>query len=270
MPALVDFLRRDSDRRGLLVLGPLPPSSAVWAGLQELDRRDYCTHVGETGAYIDCRMTFEELVQGLPAQVRREQGRKGRRLRELSGVRFVRAVEPPDVEDQLEVFLAVEASGWKGERGTRTAIALDPRLTAFYRALATIHGDGARLEVGAIYAEGRCITARLCLRTAEECTSLKTGYDEEYGRVSPGQCLLERTLEECCEDPEVERLNLVFDAPRYRAWNAHSVQLRQVHVAIGGWSSRFLIALVRFRFGPARTFVQRLRGARARTAPREE
>jgi CelD/BcsL family acetyltransferase involved in cellulose biosynthesis len=96
-----------------------------------------------------------------------------RRLAQHEGIRFVTAVEPAELVKELESFLAIEASGWKGQAGTRTAIFLDQALVAFYRDLVrTLGGDG-NCEINTLYADDRCIAAEFCVVGQEEHARLK-------------------------------------------------------------------------------------------------
>ena len=90
---------------------------------------------------------------------------------------------------------------------------------------------------------------------------LKIGYDEQYARLGPGQVLLDRTLQRCCEDPAVKRLDLVADAPWCSDWQTEKLPMRQVHIALDTWRGIGLVALMAFRFGPARRLVGRIRAA---------
>jgi hypothetical protein len=249
VPALADFLRRAPYRRGLLVLGPLPARSAANDGLVAMGRGEYYDlHVQDT-SFVDCHMKSDELAAGRSKLLRSDLRKAHRRLANLEDTRFVTAAKGDDLAREVGAFLDVEASGWKGEAGTRTAIALDPRLTAFYRALSTMQGDHVRCELNAVYTGDRCIASQFCVRTREEYAVLKIGYDETFKNVSPGNLLLEYTLERCSADPTIERVNLVSRTPRDSEWNAYTVPMHQLYIATSPWSGRVLLALLRFRFG---------------------
>ena len=136
----------------------------------------------------------------------------------------------------------------------------------FFRGLLSISADGDRCEIHALYAEGRCIASQLCVLTGGEYAGLKTAYDEGHSRVAPGLLLLDYTLERCCQDPAVVRMNWLNESAWQRPWRPDSIAMQHTYVAIGRWSALPLIALLRLRFGYARRLGD---GCGASATPRE-
>lgn len=260
LPAVVDFLKRGPEAWRLLVLGPLPQESVIWEGLRSLRQDAYCAHVPVEPFVFDCEKSFDELLSRLSKHFRKQLRNHGNRLASLADVRFETADGETELAPLLEAFLSVEASGWKGENGTRSAVQLHPSYLSFYRDLARTLGEGDGCEINALFAEGRCIAGELCMRTGEEYACLKIGYDESYARLSPGHLLHARTLERCCVDPRIRRYNQLSDASWLGAWHPGTVALQQVHVALGRWPGPPLIGLLRFRFGRGRRMARWLRG----------
>src|SRR6185437_13459517 len=70
-------------------------------------------------ATLDARGDADELLrEALSAKKLKELRRQRHRLAEHGEVRFDIARSAQEVSSALETFLALEASGWKGERGT--------------------------------------------------------------------------------------------------------------------------------------------------------
>ena len=261
-PTVVDFLRRHPERRGLLVLGPTPESSNLREGLHWMREGEYCERLAMPSNFFDCAVPYDQLMERLTKHFRRNLRSHRNKVQSLADVRFVNVVGQEGLEAELDNFLAVEESGWKGRDGAGSAIRLHPNLVAFYRDLArTMHGPEDRCEINALYAEGRCIASQFCVRTGEEYTILKIAYDEEFARLGPGQVLLEKTMERCCDDPSITRLDLVSDASWFRDWQTQKIPMQQAYVAMNGWSGRPLISLLGFRYGPARNIVRRIRSS---------
>jgi Acetyltransferase (GNAT) domain len=269
-PTVVDFLRRHPERRGLLVLGPTPESSNLRDGLHWMREGEYCEHLAMPSNFFDCEIPYDQLMGRLTKHFRRNLRSHGNKLQALGDVRFVNVSAQEELEAELEIFMAVEASGWKGQAGAGSAIRLHPNLVAFYRDLVrTMLGPEDRCEINSLYAEGRCVASQFCVRTGEEYTILKIAYDEAFARLGPGQLLFERTLERCCADPGISRLDLVSDASWFRDWHTQLMPMQQAHIAINRWSGRPLVSLLGFRYGSARRIVGRLRGpAGPRRLPR--
>lgn len=87
----------------------------------------------------------------------------------------------------------------------------------------------------------------------------KLAYDEEYSRLTPGLLLFKQTLERCCKDNEIRRLNFLTSPAWMNVWQPDLLAMEQAHLAIGRWSGRPLIAMLRFRFGRGREMAHWLR-----------
>ena len=85
---------------------------------------------------------------------------------------------------------------------------------------------------------------------------MKISYNQDYGRVSPGQLLLAKVIERCCGDPEIERVDFVSDGYWQHGWTLESVPIKQAWVSLDRWRGRALIGLMRFRLGPLRRFAR--------------
>jgi hypothetical protein len=262
LPALLDYLRHRPEGRPLLVLGPLPADSVLWEGLRRLPSGYSCTNATGAADVFDCERSFDELSSRFTANFRSKLRRQSRRLSTLDDVGFVNVMEAADLPCELEALLQVEASGWKGESGTGSAIKLHPKLVAYYRTLTSTLGTrGAedRCEINSLYADGRCIASQFCMRTGGEYVMPKIAYDEEYSRLTPGLLLFEQTLERCCKDNEIRRLNFLTSPAWMNVWHPDQLAMQQAHLAIGHWCGRPLIAMLRFRFGRGREMVHWLR-----------
>ena len=264
LPALVAYLRSSSGGRHLVVVGPLPEDSSLWTGL---------ARVGESGSFavpagsmhvFDCTRPFDELMARTSKRFRQDLRRHDRRLHELPGVQFKTVARGADLAEAFETFLEVEASGWKGEAGARSAIRLRPRHAGFFQALLGVRGSNENCEISALYADGRCIASEFCMRAGSDYSGIRMGYDESYARLAPGHILMHQTLRRCCEDPTIERFNLTSDSSWQLPWHPDAILLRQGYLAIDRWSGLSLIALLRLRFGYGRQCARWMRDLRER------
>ncbi|HEX2071128.1 MAG TPA: GNAT family N-acetyltransferase [Thermoleophilaceae bacterium] len=123
--------------------------------------------------------------------------RKGRKMARDHGATFTMVERPSDLEAQLERGLAVEASGWKGQAGT--AILSQPDSERFYREIAATYAAAGELALSEILFEGRCVAFDFCLLHGRRLYLLKTGFDEQFGSLSPGLVLRQETIRRCFE-----------------------------------------------------------------------
>ena len=266
VPAVTAHLRRESQGRWLLLLGQLPATSRLWDGLRRLGRSEYCADQRDSVCVVDCSKSFDKTRAALSKKFRHNLNTSAHRLARLDDVRFVTASDAADIDREFPTFLEVEASGWKGEGGTSTAIQCCGEQPAYFRDLGEhLCGDADHCEIHALYAEGRCLASLFATRTGGTVSALKIGYDESYGSVSPGRLLMEKVVERCCQDPGVERLDVVGDAPWLRGWCPEWVPLQLAYVAIDRRRGLPLVALLKVRFGYGRDFVHWLRRKRGTT-----
>ena len=114
--------------------------------------------------------------------------RRRRRLGERGRVELDTATGGPGLAAGLETFLALEARGWKGGRGT--ALASRPASAAFARALFPGEEDGpVRGRVDLLRLDGRAVAGSLALVAGGTATLLKIAYDEDERAFAPGVLL---------------------------------------------------------------------------------
>jgi Acetyltransferase (GNAT) domain len=269
LPAAIEHLRRQPGRPGILVLGQSWDESVLWRGLDELASSSWFAFPDGAEFVIPTGRSFHELEASLSANSRKKLGKAAREFEALPEAHYVCATSPHDLAEEYEHFLDVEGSGWKAERGS--AIKQRPELVAFYRdLLERVRLDG-RCEIHSLHAEGRCIASDFCTITRHEGAALKGGYDESYARLTPGRLLAHKGLQWGCEDPGVDVVSEVSDAPWLLMWHPTQNGLRRAYVSLRPVSGRLSLLALRLRYGPARRLVRAYKAWRARqvhpTAP---
>jgi CelD/BcsL family acetyltransferase involved in cellulose biosynthesis len=157
--------------------------------------------------------------------------RKARnKLAKLNRVEFISTRSRPEIDLALDEFLAVEASGWKGAAGERSAINLDGRVLGFYQSLTGNFSRIGACEINLLRAEGRCIAGQFCLITGDTSYILKIGYDESYAQIAPGNMLLEHTIHRYLREGAIKHVNLVTDTPWHSCWRPQSYAVSRAWV----------------------------------------
>jgi len=114
-------------------------------------------------------------------------------------------------------FLAMENSGWKGERGN--PLAAKPTDAAFFRAMCAAVSSRGALELQSLEGGGQSVAMACRLKEGDELLyAFKIAYDPEFSRFSPGAQLQALTLRQY-----VERGLLLFDSC---AWSENTVHNR--------------------------------------------
>lgn len=114
--------------------------------------------------------------------------------------------------EQLQRFIAMEASGWKGREGG--AIAERPGNAEYFGAIVAAGSAAGLMRWYTLSASGRPIAMHMCMRTHDTVWMPKIAYDEEFSSYSPGLELLRRVLLDCMEDDTINRLDFI-GAPKW-------------------------------------------------------
>ncbi|HEX5506081.1 MAG TPA: GNAT family N-acetyltransferase [Thermomicrobiales bacterium] len=168
------------------------------------------------GSFIRLSGTYRDYQAGLGPKMRNNLRRAGKRLAQLPGADLEFLAGAAATERDLPRFMALEAAGWKGRRGT--ALAQDPALVAFYTALT--HRLAARgwLEWHFLTAEEQTIAGHLAVRFGRALVMPKIAYDEAYAQCAPGNVLFERVVERAFASGDVDEINQTSDMPWHRNW----------------------------------------------------
>jgi len=153
-------------------------------------------------ASLDATRKADELLQeALSGKKLKELRRQRQRLSEHGEVRFDVARSPRDVAAALEIFLQLEASGWKGERGT--ALAQVEGDAAFIRRATEGLAENRQCEIVTLRAGTTPVASGIVLRHQTRAFFFKIGVDERFAKYSPGVQLTLDLTRHLCADPAI-------------------------------------------------------------------
>ncbi len=176
-----------------IVIGDMFADSLMLRCLQEVYRRRLVMRPLPGHPYIDLDESWSEPESHLNAG-RRSDMRRARRRAEQLGVVHCEFVKPNAtcIDDLIAEAFRVEAASWKGREGS--ALAVDPRVGAFYRLYAKAAAVHGILRIGLLRI-GDCAVAMQLAIQQESCFwLLKMGFDEQFSRCSPGALLMAESL----------------------------------------------------------------------------
>jgi hypothetical protein len=151
-------------------------------------------------ACLDARREADDVLRdALSAKKLKELRRQRNRLAEEHGaVRFAVARTTDEVARAVEVFLALEASGWKGERGT--ALRQSEGDLSFIRSATRGLAETGQCEIVTMHAGQTPVAAAVVLRHQDRAFYFKLGIDERFAKFSPGvQLTLDLTRHLCAD-----------------------------------------------------------------------
>ena len=153
-------------------------------------------------ACLDATCDADEMLRdALGAKKLKDLRRQRNRLAEHGAVNFDVARTPADVAAAIETFLMLEASGWKGQRGT--ALSQDDGDAAFVRRATSALAETGQCEIVTLRAGETPVAAAIVLRHQDRAFYFKLGVDERFAKFSPGVQLTLELTRYLCADPAI-------------------------------------------------------------------
>lgn len=204
---------RNSGARAL-ILRDTPLDGAVmqaftrvlaWSGLRPTVLKSH------NRALLDATRDADELLhEALGSKKLKELRRQRNRLGECGEVTYRTASTPDDVIPALEIFLKLEASGWKGKRGT--ALLQNEGHLAFIRRAVRDMAAANHTQVISLHAGDIPVAAAVVLRHLDRAIYFKLGVDERFAKYSPGVQMTLDLTRQMCADPTIASVDSTADA----------------------------------------------------------
>lgn len=225
----------------------LPCDGGFHSALADATRTFACSVVPTAGfsrALLRKSADAESYMQAsMSGQLRRQLRRNERRLGERSGFAY-RVIGPGgDIGAEIERFLLLEASGWKGQAGG--ALASSDAGRRFGReVLGEAHRRG-RLHVVGIDCDGRPVARRVTILAGEGSYAFRTAYDEAYAAYSPGVLAEALCLREFHRLDGVQWMDSYTDPDNptvNRMWRERRA-MQSIAVGVGAWGELWVAML---------------------------
>ncbi len=158
-------------------------------------RHQPVSRVVQRSPYIEIESDWTSFESELPSRRRSKMRRFRRRLEEQGSVAIGVEHGTHRLDALLAEGFAVEASGWKGERGT--SILASPKTARFYREVAAWAAAEGWLRLWFLRLDEKAIAFAYCLEQGGAHYELKVGFDPEFRRFGPGVLLTRAKLEHC-------------------------------------------------------------------------
>ena len=152
-------------------------------------------------AALDATIPYDQLMASYSGSRRKTLRKMQKQLEEAGKVSVRRARTPAEVADALPVFLRLEASGWKSQRGT--ALQDDAGDLAFIQEAASGMAANSTCEIVTLMCGDAPVASCILLRHQDRMFCFKIGIDETFARFGPGVQLLGKITELFCNDPDI-------------------------------------------------------------------
>ena len=128
---------------------------------------------------------FEAYLQStLSGGIRKEYRRQRRRLAELGRLEFRTARHLDELDEGLDQFLKLEASGWKARQGT--ALGMNADQHSFVREAARNGFARGQVLLQGLFLNDQPLAMLLSFRAGAGNFAFKIAYDESFAKYSPG------------------------------------------------------------------------------------
>lgn len=189
--------------------------------------------------------------------------RQRRRLVERGDLRFSLVGDPHEVSVAIDGFLKLEASGWKGRRGT--AFQNLPDGAAFLRVVGVRASESNSIRVATLSLDDKPIASGIVLISGERAFYCKIAYDENFASFSPGVLLTLDLMDHLHGDPTIKAIDSLTPPGHSmieRLWSGR-MKVSTVMIGTGRQSPvRFLLACTAERLRETiRVKTRRLRGS---------
>jgi CelD/BcsL family acetyltransferase involved in cellulose biosynthesis len=168
--------------------------------------------------YLPLPSTWDDLLGSLSHKLRWQWRRSRRGLDRDGGLVVRTTASEADLGRDLELFLELEASGWKGREGT--AILNDPRAERLYREFAARAARQGWLRLSILERAGAPVAAAFGCVFAGKAYRLKSGFDERRAGDSPGLVLVGEELRRSIDEGLHEYDFLGTAQPHKLRWGA--------------------------------------------------
>ena len=214
----------------VILLPHVPEDSCVERCLAERSPDQLIRDIASRCNFLDYS-SYEEFLPAISKNFRGNLRKARNKLAKLSEAEFIFIRENNQLHQAFEWFCRVEASGWKGNQGTLTAIQLNLRLRAFYDALIEHFGARGCCEINLLMLRDTCLAGQFCLRSSGTIYVLKIGYNEAYSELAPGNLILERLIQHSAlPEQQVKRLNLITDMQWHQDWKPRSEKVSNLWI----------------------------------------
>ena len=188
-----------------LILRDMSLDGAAMKSFADVLRRDGLQPLvlqSHVRACLDASRDADELLQeALGSKKLKELRRQRNRLAEHGVISFDVAHEFRNVAAALETFLKLEASGWKGERGT--ALGQHAGDTTFIRRATEGLAETGQCQIVTLRAGDAPVASAIVLRHQDRAFYFKLGVDERFAKFSPGVQLTLDLTRHFCADPSI-------------------------------------------------------------------
>jgi len=144
---------------------------------------------------IDLPPDWEEYLRGLRQKDRHELLRKMRRAEAVGSLNYYRTSRMEDIERDVRTFCELHRKSRDTKRGF-----MDDKMSNFFEEFARMLFSGGNLFLNFLSINGRALASLFGIRYAKGVSIYNSGFDPDFGHISPGIVLIGYAIREAIED----------------------------------------------------------------------
>lgn len=184
---ILDFFKETEPNYGLIEFNRITEGSDFCNALQNIEDTQVKTIYGAKPPYLSVNSTWEEFLSSKSSNFRSNLKRKIKKL-ECSGiVEYLRLTEKEKIISSFDSIYLIEKNSWKAKEGT--AIINRQWEWTFYQKLMVNIGSGWNAILTFVIFNNVPIAYDLSLIGSDKAYCLKTSFDSNYEKLSPGYAL---------------------------------------------------------------------------------
>ena len=197
--------------------------------------------------------SYEKIEANLSRSMRKILKRKLKKAKAIGEIKNRSYKTLSELTKVYPIFLDLEPSGWKGIKGTKSAIKCNQDLIKFYYSLLSGFSVYGECIIDILYIDERPISGQFGFIINDTCYLLKCGYDVTVSQISPGNLHRDLLLKKYAQKPNIKYFNLVSGEYIlwHKQWKASSHDTYEVIIF-----NRTLKALLAFSYIQAKEFIK--------------
>lgn len=230
--SLLDSVTRSLQHAGiqwdLIAMPDIIEGSAAFQLVSQQKTLSYKIQQHHFTARIPADGDMESCLSFLSSRMRKRLNKYYDGLSRKGAVQIRIAKQDELSESLYDMFLDIEASGWKGAEETRTALRYNECQQQFYRSLFSSDTDAC--VVASLWLNDSPIAAKICLEVGDTLSMLKIGYDADFTKDYPGMVLLRHLIQHYSTHPRIRYIAFVTNPEWSQRWRPELLSVYEAFI----------------------------------------
>ena len=239
LPYFLTLLYRVAPGSDILFQTIRMPSQGVTSFVEELRLRwvPVFTYVKPWSPWMDLSCDWATFQQGLPSRLKNTIKKAYKKAEGKGKLHFTTITHSDQLDELLDTIFTIEYRSWKGKTGT--AIKCHADVERYYRSLAHCSMRNDALFLSILRLDDVPISFYLCFSSGGTLFGIKTGYDESFGFLSPGNLLYSEMFKTLFNNRKFVTFDFLADCEPWKMeWTSNAAEygwLRGYPGTLDGW-----------------------------------